>query len=73
MYYLSLTYMLMMLMSVPAVYSSGLSFLDTKTTGLPSGTFISYEAMLWMRNNCRYVHDNAEALLLLQVLYILIS
>lgn len=54
--------------SLKSFVSTGLSFLDPKATGVCAGTFISYEAMLWMRRTCsKQVQSNAEALQVLQV------
>ncbi|XP_067941804.1 GATOR complex protein Iml1-like isoform X2 [Watersipora subatra] len=46
----------------------GLPFVDGKAAGLPPCTFVSYDAMLWIRKHCKHVHDNREALQVLQKL-----
>lgn len=46
--------------------STGLTFLESKNV-LPAGSFVSYEAINWIRNNCSHVHSFMEAAKVLQV------
>lgn len=48
------------------VDSNGVTLLDTKN-GLPNGTFVSYEAINWIRYNCIHARSYIEAVAILQV------
>ena len=61
-------FMGVMLLLFCLIHSTGLTFLESKNVSLPAGTFVSYDALSWMRNNCPQVHDFSDAAKVIQVL-----